>query len=292
MVSCVLCNSNKFRKTKFTCGKLDLIKCSNCSLIRLKDFKQEYDQKLYDFYENYSKILKTKVWENAEKIDLRNFKNLLLKHAKKYNLNIANLNHLDFGSGLGQCIEASSSLGWKSVGIEMNDFCIKLCDSKKLKVYKDFKYLNKNKKYDVITLFEVIEHLPNPDETLKELKYRLSNKGILIITCPNWNSLERFIFKNTWKVIDPEHYHYFTKKTILSILKKNNFNVKEIYTKNFNPFQNQNVNVNSPNNSDKLGSETKLRSLTSRGPGSILKKFFYFFLRFFSIGSTLQIVCK
>ena len=48
-------------------------------------------------------------------------------------------------------------------------------DSKKLKVYKDFKYLNKNKKCDVITL-EVIEHLPNPEETLKELKYRLSNK--------------------------------------------------------------------------------------------------------------------
>ena len=75
----------------------------------------------------------------------------------------------------------------------------------------------------------------------------------------NWNFLERFIFKNTWKVIDPEHYHYFTKKTILSIL-KNNFNVKEIL-KNFNPFQNQNVNVNSPNNSDKLGSETKLTLL-------------------------------
>ena len=291
MVKCKLCNNSKFIKTKFSCNKINLIKCKKCNLIRLKEFNQEYDKELYNFYDNYSTIFKTKEWENTEKIDFNNLINLLKKYSKIYNLNNHNINHLDFGSGLGQCLEASQSLGWKSVGIEMNEFCLDLSKKKKLKVFNDLKYLNKNIKYEIITLFEVIEHLPDPVKILKKLKLRLSNNGVLIISCPNWNSLERFLFKNNWKVIHPEHYHYFTKKTILSLLKKANFDVLEIYTKNFNPFHYKDSFKND-DNSHQLSSEGKVRSLTSGGLGYFLKKFLNFIIEIFSIGGTLQIVCK
>ena len=299
MVSCINCHSKKFYPTSYFTdnkGNEDLIKCSSCGLVRLRNFKAQYDDKLYDFYSNFSEISKTKNWQKKEKINFKSFKDLLAKLSLK--INKKKLYHLDFGSGLGLCLDASRELGIDCMGVELNKFCFDICKNKKHKIVKDLSSLDKDQKFDIITLSEVIEHLPNPEEILRTLKSRLSEEGCLYISCPNWNSLERFLFQNKWSVIHKVHYHYFTKKTILILLRKAKFNHIEINTKNFHPFKlkkKQKLAINKK----KLNSEVKLKSFTTKSmflflkkPSLYLKKPLLYLISFLNIGSSFQIFCR
>ena len=113
----------------------------------------------------------------------------------------------------------------------------------------------------------------------------------MIITTPNWNSLERILFQNDWKAIDPQHYHYFTKNTIINSLNKSKLVLVELKTRNFNPFQKK------PKSGKKILKDqkvtaTKLRSISSKGMGFIVKKFLNLILNTFSLGSTLAKVLQ
>ena len=126
---------------------------------------------------------------------------------------------------------------------------------------------------------------------MRNLKTKLKVDGFLIITTPNWNSLERILFQNDWKAIDPQHYHYFTKKTFINSLNKSKLVLVELKTRNFNPFQKK-AKSNNKILKDQKFTTTKLRSISSKGMGFILKKILNLILNTFSLGSTLEIICK
>ena len=289
MIKCQLCNNNSFQKTKYFVSTQEIIKCKKCGFLRLKYFKQEYDKDLYQYYEDYSKSVQTKEWKQRAKLNLINLSKFLKDYSYKYNSNKKNISLLDFGCGLGLTLDTARKLGWEVKGVEMNQFCINFCEKKNHKLYTDLSEIDINTKFDIITLFDVLEHLPNPTDLLKHLKTKLSKDGFLIITCPNWNSLERIFFQNNWKAIDPQHYHYFTIKTMINILQKADLKIIEIKTKNFNPFQNKKIQNNQPLNKSKI---TSLRSFLSKGLGFLIKKIFNFLLNTFSLGSTLEVICK
>ena len=291
MIFCDLCNSNRFKKTNYYVGKQNLIRCKKCGFIRLNYFKKEYDKDLYQYYDNYAKSLKTKEWKERAKLNLENLIKSLNKFSEKYQKRQKDLSLLDFGCGLGLTLEAANKIGWNAFGIEMNDFCLKFCRERNQNVFSDLTKINENTKFDIITLFDVIEHVPNPTDLLRNLKTKLKDNGFLIITTPNWNSLERILFQNDWKAIDPQHYHYFTKNTIINSLNKSKLVLVELKTRNFNPFQKK------PKSGKKILKDqkvtaTKLRSISSKGMGFIVKKFLNLILNTFSLGSTLEIICK
>ena len=289
MITCQLCNKNTFNKTKYFVSDQEIIKCKKCGFLRLNYFKQEYDKDLYQYYEDYSKTFRSKEWKQRAKLNLINLSKSLKDYSYRYNSNKKNISLLDFGCGLGLTLDTAKKLDWEVKGVEMNEFCINFCEKKNHKVYSYLSEIDENIKFDIITLFDVVEHVPNPTNLLKDLKTKLSKDGFLIITCPNWNSLERIFFQNNWKAIDPQHYHYFTIKTMMQILQKANFKIIQIKTKNFNPFQNKQIKNNQPSNKIKA---TTLRSFLSKGLGFLIKKIFNFFLNFFSLGSTLEVICK
>ena len=140
-------------------------------------------------------------------------------------------------------------------------------------------------------MFDVIEHVSNPTDLLKKLKTKLKENGFLIITTPNWNSLERIVFQNDWKAIDPQHYHYFTKNTLINSLNKSKLVIVDLKTRNFNPFQKK-AKSNKKILKDQKVTTTKLRSIFSRGIGFIVKNILNIILNIFSLGSTLEIICK
>ena len=291
VIFCDLCNSNRFKKTNYYVGKKYLIKCKKCRLIRLNSFKKEYDKDLYKYYDDYSESVKTKEWEERSKLNLENLIKSLNKISIKYQKRQKEISLLDFGCGLGLTLEAANKIGWNAFGIEMNDFCLKFCRKRNQKVFSDLTKINENTKFDIITLFDVIEHVSNPTDLLKKLKTKLKENGFLIITTPNWNSLERIVFQNDWKAIDPQHYHYFTKNTLINSLNKSKLVIVDLKTRNFNPFQKK-VKSNKKILKDQKVTTTKLRSMSSRGIGFIVKNILNIILNIFSLGSTLEIICK
>ncbi len=78
--------------------------------------------------------------------------------------------------------------------------------------------------FDVITSFEVIEHINNPSEELNTFNRLLRKKGLVYVTTPNFNSLLRYRFKAAYDVICyPEHLSYYTKSTIKNYFKNQDF---------------------------------------------------------------------
>ncbi len=92
-----------------------------------------------------------------------------------------------------------------------------------------------NDYYDVITGFDIIEHVLDPTELLRKMSKWLKPGGVIILDTPNYDSLYRKISQDRWMGFDmPFHIHLFREKTIMSMAKKTNLNIKDLYTTHFN----------------------------------------------------------
>lgn len=83
--------------------------------------------------------------------------------------------------------------------------------------------------FDVVTMWEVLEHLQDPQACLSAIYSTMSPGGILGLSTPNFASLTRLLVGKEWWVIGPtEHIYYFTPVTLRKILEQTGFQVLEI----------------------------------------------------------------
>jgi SAM-dependent methyltransferase len=73
--------------------------------------------------------------------------------------------------------------------------------------------------FDLVVSVEVIEHLPAPLDHVREMWRVTRPGGLLVLTTPNFNGLSRRYLGIRWRVIDPEHLGYFTRLTLLRLLR-------------------------------------------------------------------------
>ena len=153
---------------------------------------------------------------------------------KKY---LKNKNILDFGCGWGGFLRNLKS--YKSLnGIELRKGCINYIHNniKKINISNNINYLNK--KFDIITMFHVLEHIPYQIETLKVLKSKLKSKGKIIIEVPHaedflilQDELKEFKKFTFWS----EHLILHTYKSLKTILSKSGFkNINIQYYQRYN----------------------------------------------------------
>ncbi len=148
---------------------------------------------------------------------------------------------LDVGCGQGDFIHYMQRFGWNTVGVEPSVQATKTKLAKKMHIYNmtfDMflgQYTKKYvRKFDAITLLNVLEHVPNPSSILQWVKVFLKEKvGILCIKVPNdFNILQKYAQKRTkkkkWWIAVPDHVHYFNIESIQKFLKKNGFQVLDV----------------------------------------------------------------
>ena len=139
---------------------------------------------------------------------------------------------LDIGCATGVFLNGMKQHGWKCYGIEPSNFASEYATNRfGLNVF--YGYLEdgffEDNFFDVITLWDVFEHLSEPVETLHIISKILKPGGLLVITTPNANSWDRKIFGQYWVGWEvPRHYHVFTPKTITGLLKLSNFYILNI----------------------------------------------------------------
>ena len=81
---------------------------------------------------------------------------------------------------------------------------------------------------DVVTFWESLEHVRNSADALKKSRRALKKDGVLIIECPNWNSIERRIFGSRWFHYDPpRHLTHFAPKGLKKLLNDQGFDLVE-----------------------------------------------------------------
>ncbi|MDW5288973.1 class I SAM-dependent methyltransferase [Formosa sp. PL04] len=146
---------------------------------------------------------------------------------------------LDVGCGTGDFLQVAKTNGWQVCGVEPDSDARELA-LKKVgnNVYDTSKIETlKNNSFDVITLWHVLEHLPNLDTHIANYKRLLKPKGVLIIAVPNFKSYDAIYYKSFWAAFDvPRHLWHFSQTGISKLLEKQQFKVAKTFPMIFDAF--------------------------------------------------------
>ena len=117
------------------------------------------------------------------------------------------------------------SKNWEAEGLELDEaMCIDLAATDHIVFRETLENFAGTHRYQVITLFDVIEHIPDIDVAFKQLNDLLEEGGIVVIVTPDYNSMQRKLLGKKWFQYKPiEHIQYFTKESITSFAGRNNF---------------------------------------------------------------------
>ncbi|NJX14016.1 methyltransferase domain-containing protein [Tamlana crocina] len=135
---------------------------------------------------------------------------------------------LDFGCGTGDFLQTAQKNNWNVFGIEPNEQARGIANKKTNDAVFDIGQLIKFKEhsFDVITLWHVLEHLPNLEEDISVFKKLLKPKGVLIIAVPNYKSYDAKHYKNFWAAYDvPRHLWHFDRNSISKLMQSISFEV-------------------------------------------------------------------
>lgn len=128
---------------------------------------------------------------------------------------------LDIGCGDGALLEMARQAKIESVGTEISEDLRRAVQSRIGKdaiVCADLTRLPAHQ-YDVVTLINVLEHLPNPYETLEAASRLLTPGGVLLVHVPNLGGLPARLRGASWHHIDPlTHLYYFTARTLQALV--------------------------------------------------------------------------
>lgn len=142
--------------------------------------------------------------------------------------------YVDIGCGSGERVAYVDAQGCReSYGVDKFDFAKH--QAKKFKIINsevvDFK---PQKKLQVVTLFHVLEHIEDPLQLLKHIKAHIIKRdGYLVIQVPNYDSIERHVFREKWFSFDvPRHTWQFNQKVVADLLDKAGYSVKGSFKTN------------------------------------------------------------
>lgn len=137
---------------------------------------------------------------------------------------------LDIGCGTGDFLETAQKDNWQIIGIEPNEQAREIANLKTNDKVFEIQYLEKLKanSFDVITLWHVLEHLPNLEMHTALFKHLLKPKGTLVIAVPNFKSSDAKHYKNFWAAYDvPRHLWHFSKTTIKELFEKQSMRLEK-----------------------------------------------------------------
>jgi len=135
---------------------------------------------------------------------------------------------LDIGCGTGDRLDVFKSRGFETFGVETSDSANYAKDHLKLNVIKGdlFSANWPDRFFDIVTLYNVLEHIHNPIQVCNEIHRILKEDGFLVIQVPNKDSFQCKLFSKRWAAFDvPRDLYYFGLETLRSLLKKAGFNL-------------------------------------------------------------------
>ena len=207
---------------------LSLHKCLKCGTVFLDGYSDGFVPELYAYYDRYERLGKGDVYNPITSGRCQE----LLSWFSRFGIG---REVLDVGCGLGQFVEVANRSGWIAEGLELSSEAVEFACRQGLPVQKlDFlSTVIKPNSYDLVTLFEVIEHVPNPAEFLYRAGEVVRPGGLVYLTTPNFASVGRYLLGEDWKVVDPAHLTYFTPRTLRALVKKTRlFEVLHLETRN------------------------------------------------------------
>ncbi len=223
-INCCVCHNQDSKKfsLKYQKEKFAVVVCKQCDFHFIPPY---YRKKIeYSNYKNSSvtdAIRNGNNWLKVQRHKLRfKFVSKFVKQGKLF----------DLGAGWGHFMLAGKELGYDVYGVEISEEPYKYCvQDLKLPVdHIDFFEMDESKKFDVITMWDVLEHIDKADVFLKKCHQLTAENGYLILQVPQIDSYFSKKQKDNWNMMGLDHVNYFSKKTMQQILANNGYEMVAI----------------------------------------------------------------
>ena len=226
-IGCTVCRNSQsiivFRK-----NSLSLHQCLKCGTVFLGGYPDKFLPELYAYYDKYAKLSQEEAFDPITSARCED----LLRWYSRFGIG---REMLDVGCGLGQFVGVANRSGWIAEGLELSRGAVDFARRHGLAVRElDFfsEEIRQNS-YDLLTLFEVIEHVPNPAEFVHRAEEVVRPGGLVYLTTPNFASIDRFLLGKHWELIHREHLTYFTPRTLRLMVKRTScFEILHFETRN------------------------------------------------------------
>lgn len=130
----------------------------------------------------------------------------------------------DYGAGNGGFVRFIQNHGQNIVGFEPDDTARRNALNAGVEVKSTDDYIKEQQKYVCITMWHVLEHIPNLNDVLKRHWDKLQPGGVLAIAVPNYESFDAKWYKEYWAALDvPRHLWHFSQKHLVQLCARNNF---------------------------------------------------------------------
>ena len=234
-VNCPACGSknNNFEFTKFD---FNFVKCQKCNTVFMnprptKEILNEFytNSVAYTFWNKYIFPSSRKV--RMEKIFRPRLKKIInICETFKINRDLI----IEVGSASGMFTEECrrDNTFKRIVGIEPSKSQAETCKEKGIEVIQSTieKVGELNQKANVLVSFETIEHVFSPDLFMQCCRKLMADKGLIVLTCPNYAGFDIEMMGIESDSLDHEHINLFNPKSIEILFKRNNFEIIEIST--------------------------------------------------------------
>jgi 2-polyprenyl-3-methyl-5-hydroxy-6-metoxy-1,4-benzoquinol methylase len=229
--SCALCGGSSLT-VYLEKDKYQIRKCSACSLVYLNhEFKEGGLSEFYsvDYFQTGSDGRGYEDYEACERFLTLNF----MRRIKRVSTYVTAGNVLDLGCGYGFFLRCLGE-NYEGVGLDVSNHAVRVA-REKYGVNAQAGLLERNSfppnYFSLITLWDVLEHLPDPKETFEILRSIMKDDGVMVLTTGNVDSIAAKLWGKRWHLYTvPEHLWFFSPHTLANLLNQTGFRVVEMHS--------------------------------------------------------------
>lgn len=211
---CRVCGSSDF-SYKYTVNACDIVICNQCHFIQLLGTPSA---------ELLAEIYGADYFQHGKYVD-----DFAIQHEQNRRLTLLQNSlalpggHvLDYGCATGDFVNISAQ-HFTAYGTDYSRNALAMAKNTYPKLAEYFFDIDNtgtySGKFDAITMWDVIEHLSSPKETLNEIRTLLRDEGVLLLSTPNIGAIIAKLMKRRWAFMTPpEHMGFFTKATLNKLL--------------------------------------------------------------------------
>ena len=223
--SCLLCGNGEKAQTLFKLSR-QILKCERCGLVYAEKAGPGVLKALYteSYYRQgaYADYL-------GDRVAIRKNAARVLKHLERL---VEGRTLLDVGCAAGFFLDAARAHGWAVKGLEFSEYAADYA-RRELQLRVDTGSIVDPPKdlptFDVITMWDTIEHLERPDLALAHIRRLLRPEGVCVLSTGDHASLMRRLTGKNWRLFsDPTHNFFFDHSTMETLLRQAGFRMTSI----------------------------------------------------------------